>query len=97
MFSPTFDLGTVVILSTISRDGERSPLRSFGSKTAGATAPRRGGRKGPDRDGIGGIESVVRQDDHRPRLAGVVLAASDGPDLVALHSSCQSETESMNA
>jgi hypothetical protein len=31
IFSPTLDLGTVVILSTISRDGERSPLRSFGS------------------------------------------------------------------
>ena len=31
ILSRTFDLGTVVILSTISRDGERRPLRSFGS------------------------------------------------------------------
>jgi hypothetical protein len=29
--APIFDFGTVVILSTIRRQGMRSPLRSFGS------------------------------------------------------------------
>jgi hypothetical protein len=32
--SPTLDLDAVVLLSTISRDGERSPLRSFRSTTS---------------------------------------------------------------
>jgi hypothetical protein len=39
-----------------------------------------------DRDGFGGIEAVILQDDSRPRLTGVILSAGDCPYLSTFQS-----------
>jgi hypothetical protein len=44
------------------------------------------GRERADRDGFGSVEAVILKDDDGPRLAGVTLAARNGPDLAASHS-----------
>src|SRR5262249_43295487 len=57
---------------------------------------RRIGREGTDSDRRGRIEAVILQNHDRPRLAGVILAASKRPYLAALHSVSKTETESTN-
>src|SRR5262249_11516039 len=64
------------------------------------TEQRRVGRvggEGANRDGVGAAETVVLHDDGGARLARIVLASGDGPDLAAPHASPQSETASMKA
>jgi hypothetical protein len=39
------------------------------------------GRHDADRDGFGGIEAVILENDRGPRLAGVILSPSDRPDF----------------
>jgi hypothetical protein len=48
------------------------------------------GGEGANGDGVGRVETVVLHDDDRARLASVILAARDGPDLAAPHSSSRS-------
>ena len=81
----------------------RNPLRSFGS----TGSRNKGGfrlvrREGADRDGVSSVETVILKDDDGPRLARIVLAARNGPDVAASHSSrsgsaVKADTVSMNA
>jgi hypothetical protein len=54
------------------------------------------GREGAHRYRIS-VKPVILNDQRRPRLAGVVAAAGEGPYLPSSHSSGQMEAESMNA
>ena len=94
---PSFACGTVVILSTISREVALSPFVSFGS-----TAIRNSGAS------VGSLVKAqmvtdlvapkrVLHDHYRTRLSRVVSAAGSGPDLAALHSSPPIEIASMKA
>src|SRR5262249_10198966 len=55
------------------------------------------GREGAYGDGSRFVEGVILHDDDGARLACIALAAGDGPDVAASHSSSQSDTASMNA
>ncbi len=39
------------------------------------------GGEGTDRDGVRRVKAIVLHDDDGARLAGILLAASDGPDV----------------
>ena len=94
---PSFDLGTVVTLSTAIRQDPRSPLRSFGSigrRKSGAS--------------VGSVVSAQTVIDpvasnrsswrnNRAWLAGVLRAARGGPDLAPFHSSPQTCSFSQTA
>ena len=69
---------------------------------AGTVVRPRVGRKRADRDGFSSVETVILKDDDGPRLARIVLAAGNGPDVAASHScpstsSTNVDTASMNA
>ena len=55
------------------------------------------GCEGANRDGVRRVKAIVLHDDDEARLARIVLAAGDGPDVAAPDSSPQSATASMNA
>ena len=96
--APTLDFGTVMILSTISREwnAQSIPLARFDREAEQWCVCLVGG-EGAYSDGGGRIEIVILHDDHRPRLARIIPAAGHRPDLTSSHSSPQSETASMNA
>jgi hypothetical protein len=98
--TPTFDFGTVVILSTIIRHVTRNPLRGLGltgSRNNGASVSVAG--EGADGDRIRGVETIVLYDNDGARLSGITLTSSDGPDIAASHplASPNSDAASMNA
>ena len=98
--TPTFDFGTVVILSTIIRHFMRNPLRRLGS-----TGSRNNGAsvsslvKAQMVIEIRGVEIIILHDNDGARLSGIALTSSDGPDVAASHppASPNSDAASMNA
>jgi len=55
------------------------------------------GGEGADGDGLRGVEAIVLNNNNRPRLAGVILAAGDRVNVAALNSSPRAASESMKA
>lgn len=98
IFTPAVDFETVVILSTIRRQGARKPLRSFGS-----IAKRNNGAsvgsvvKAQMVNGIRRVKTVVLKDNDGTRLASAILPARNGPDFAAPHSSPHTEAASTKA
>jgi hypothetical protein len=84
MQTPSFVFGTVVILSTIMRQGPRSPLRAFGlDGQAEQRRLRQVGGKGADGNGRRCVEPVILNNDDGPLFAGVILAPSDDMNATA--------------
>lgn len=54
-------------------------------------------RENAEGDRVGGIETILLEDDRWAWLARIPLAAGDGPNLAPPHASPQSVTASMNA
>ena len=83
----------MVSLSTIKLLGFSKPLSAVGS-TFSLKRGALGRICGEGANGYrgGGVECVVLDDNGRPRLAGVVTASGNGPDLASPHSCTTTET-----
>src|ERR1700722_1739120 len=96
--APTFDFGTVVILSTMKAAGRTQSVLLI--RFYSDSKQRRLGvirSKGTNSDGVCGIEAVILQDRNRARLACIALTAGHRPNVAPPHSSSQFEMALMNA
>ena len=85
--SPIFSFDTVVILSTISWDNDRNPISLIGFDRK--PEQRRLGwvcRKSTDGNRGSTVKVIVLENHGGPRLARVIPATGDRPDLTAPHS-----------
>ncbi len=101
--APTLDFGTVsyLIHHEVAWGAQSIPLIRLDRKTE-RRCVRVVGRERADGDGFSPVETVILKNDDGPRLARIVLAARDGPDVAASHSwpaasSMDVDIASMNA